>query len=243
LVEAKTVGADLEHNTSELGNDDLESEDTDPDSKEDHVLAKSLEGVKFIMDHARAEHVDNLEHHEGGEEESEMTGRATGLEAHFSHSAVGNEFPDSSDDFTSFFGHGVEFRFNVFGLDLVYKGNARSHGTVRAVSAVTFLVLAVERVFSFPVPGLGSTGVDEGLFNAVMSSGDVPFRDDEFSPESNSKEDDRLPDGVPHDVLNHLARDEVIVLVLRLTFKELGGRSTSGESEGGKRVHDEVNPK
>jgi len=76
-----------------------------------------------------------------------------------------------------------------------------------------------------------------------MSSGDVPFRDDEFSPESNSKEDDRLPDGVPHDVLNHLARDEVIVLVLRLTFKELGGRSTSGESEGGKRVHDEVNPK
>jgi hypothetical protein len=76
-----------------------------------------------------------------------------------------------------------------------------------------------------------------------VSSGNVPFRDDEFSPEGNGKEDDRLPDGVPHDVLDHLARDEVIVLVLRLTVKELGGGSTSGESEGGKRVHDEVNPK
>lgn len=158
MVEAKTVGADFEHNTSELGNDDLESEDTDPDSKENHVLAKSLEGVKFIMDHARAEHVDNLEHHEGGEEESEMTGRATGLEAHFSYSTGGFEFPDSSDDFTSFFGHGVEFRFKIY--DLIYKGNARSSGIVRAISAVTFLVLAVERFFSFPVPGLGSTGVD-----------------------------------------------------------------------------------
>lgn len=70
LLPGETFGAHFEDYTSELGDEDLESEDEEPDSHEDRVREHSLEDVEFVMDLARAEHVDDLEHHEGSEEES-----------------------------------------------------------------------------------------------------------------------------------------------------------------------------
>jgi len=83
LLNWETFVTNFEHNASELGNEDLEAKDENPYGDEDHVGANSFEGVHFIMDLARAEHVHNLEHHEGGEEESEVAGRASGVVAHF----------------------------------------------------------------------------------------------------------------------------------------------------------------
>lgn len=65
----ETFRAHFEDHTSELGDADLEAEDEEPDSHEDRVGKHALEHVEFVMDLARAEHVDDLEHHEGGEEE------------------------------------------------------------------------------------------------------------------------------------------------------------------------------
>jgi len=79
--------------------------------------------------------------------------------------------------------------------------------------------LVVKGILTFPNPGLLSTGVDVGALGVIVSSGDVRLRDKEFSPEADDAKDDGLPDGVPHNVLNHLARDEVIVLVLRFTLE------------------------
>jgi len=76
-----------------------------------------------------------------------------------------------------------------------------------------------------------------------VSSSDVALRDKEFSPEADDHEDDGLPDGVVHDVLHHLAGHKVIVLVLRLALQESFSGGTSGKSQGGQRVHDEVDPK
>lgn len=76
-----------------------------------------------------------------------------------------------------------------------------------------------------------------------MSSSDVALRDNEFSVEADDHEDDGLPDGVVHDVLDHLAGNKVIVLVLRLAVQEGFSGCTSGKSQGGQGVHDEVDPK
>jgi hypothetical protein len=83
LVNIETIITNFEHNTSELSNEDLEAKDEEPYTNEDHVGGNSFEGVHFIMNLARAEHVHNLEHHEGGEEESKVAGRTSGVIAHF----------------------------------------------------------------------------------------------------------------------------------------------------------------
>jgi len=70
LLPGKAFRAHFEDHTSELSDADLEAENEEPDSHEDGVLKHSLEDVEFVMDLAGAEHVDDLEHHEGGEEES-----------------------------------------------------------------------------------------------------------------------------------------------------------------------------
>jgi len=75
-----------------------------------------------------------------------------------------------------------------------------------------------------------------------VSSSNVRLRDERFSSKSNSEKDNGLPDGVEHNVFNHLAGDKVIVFVLRLTLEEFSSGLSSSESEGSKRVHDEVNP-
>lgn len=91
LQPVETIRADFEHNISELGNENLKAEDADPDNQEDGVGENAGEGVHFVMDLARAEHVNYLEHDEGGEEESEVAGRASGLVALFC--CITNRFP------------------------------------------------------------------------------------------------------------------------------------------------------
>jgi hypothetical protein len=48
-----------------------------------------------------------------------------------------------------------------------------------------------------------------------MSSSNVAFGDDEFSKEGNDTKNNGLPDGVVHNVLNHLTGNEIIILFLR----------------------------
>lgn len=64
----------LENVASHLGQDDLETDDEDPDGDEHEVIADSRENVEFIMDLPGGEHVSDLEEHEQGEEEGELAG-------------------------------------------------------------------------------------------------------------------------------------------------------------------------
>lgn len=102
--------------------------------------------------------------------------------------------------------------------------------------------LTVAISISGPGPVVVSSGVDHTSSNSVTSSSDISLGDEVLSVEGNDKEDDGLPDRVVHDVLDHLAGNEVIVFVLRLTLEEGGGRRSSSEGESGKRVHDKVDP-
>lgn len=102
----ETIRADFEHNTSEGSDNNLESENTDPNKEEDRILADSFEGVQLVMNFARAEHVNDLEHDEGGEEESPMAGRASRVVAHFG--LAGNRLPLSSEIKATFLFRRVE---------------------------------------------------------------------------------------------------------------------------------------
>jgi len=106
LFPVETIRADFEHNTGEGSNDNLESEDTNPNNEEDSVLADSSEGVKLVMNLARAEHVNDLEHDEGGEEESPVTGRTSGVVAGLGF--LVNRFPLSSESNATFLVSGIE---------------------------------------------------------------------------------------------------------------------------------------
>jgi len=73
-------------------------------------------------------------------------------------------------------------------------------------------------IISGPSPVVVSARVDHTRFNSVISSSIVLFGDEVLSIERNGEEDDGLPDRVVHDVLDHLARHQVIVLIMRLTL-------------------------
>lgn len=81
LFPGETSAANFEDHSSGLSNNDLKANDTEPDSKEYPVVTHARENVLFIVDHARAEHVELLEDNEGGEEESEVARGTTGEEA------------------------------------------------------------------------------------------------------------------------------------------------------------------
>lgn len=119
LLPMETIRADFEHNTSEGSDNNLESEDTDPDNEEDRILADSCEGVKFVMNFARAEHVNDLEHDECGEEESPVAGRASRVVALFGFAT--NRLPLSSKFNAAFLDSRVEswhFQFAELLVDL-----------------------------------------------------------------------------------------------------------------------------
>lgn len=185
------------------------------------------------MDLARAEHVHDLEHHEGGEEEREVAGSTTGVVALF-NTTFTHDLPISSDSQAVCFLGGIEGGQNAF-FDKAAKIDVVKFGAL--------LELVVEGVFSLPNPSLCSSRVNPRSADFIVSSSDVALRDKEFSPEADDHEDDGLPDGVVHDVLHHLAGHKVIVLVLRLALQEGFSGGTSGKSQGGQRVHDEVDPK
>lgn len=114
LLPGETFGAHFEDDAGELCDEDLEAENEEPDSHEDRVGKHSSEDVEFVMDLAGAEHVDDLEHHEGSEEESPVARGMSGEVASCGNCFISNRvtslnlslkfFPDSSKDFAVFLG-------------------------------------------------------------------------------------------------------------------------------------------
>jgi len=91
---------------------------------------------------------------------------------------------------------------------LIKSGNISSR-------SFSLLPLAVKRLLTVPDPSLISTRVHIRRISFVMSSSNVAFGDDEFSKEGNDTKNNGLPDGVVHNVLNHLTGNEIIILFLR----------------------------
>lgn len=54
--------------------------------------------------------------------------------------------------------------------------------------------------------------------------------------------DHKLVDGMAEDVLHHGARDEGLVAAVGLTQQQGLGRGLGGQGQGGKGVHDQVDP-
>lgn len=63
-----------------------------------------------------------------------------------------------------------------------------------------------------------------------------------FSSKYEDEQDDSLEEGLTQDVLNHLLRNDVLLLSVWRSFQEVCLWLLSGKSEGGKRVHDQVYP-
>lgn len=97
---------------------------------------------------------------------------------------------------------------NCLACYLIKGGNISSR-------SFSFLPLAVKRRLTFPDPSLISTRIHIRRISFVMSSSNVAFGDDEFSKEGNDTKNNGLPDGVVHNVLNHLTGNEIIILFLR----------------------------
>jgi len=99
---------------------------------------------------------------------------------------------------------------NCLACYLIKSGNISSR-------SFSLLPLAIKRrlTFPFPDPSLISTRIHKRRISFVMSSSNVAFGDDEFSKEGNDTKNNGLPDGVVHNVLNHLTGNEIIILFLR----------------------------
>jgi len=179
LVNVETIFTNFEHDTSELRDEDLKAKDEEPYGNEDHVGGKSFEGVQFIMNLARAEHVHNLEHHEGGEEESKVARRASGVIAHFCTSS--NTLPDGAEKFTAFFGGNVGLFITRNCLNFFNK--------ILGVRSSSLNPPAVERCFaSFgPDPVFISSSDNQVFQRFIMSSSNVRLRDEAFSSKSNGE--------------------------------------------------------
>lgn len=190
------------------------------------------------MDLARAEHVDDLEHHKGSEEESPVARGMSREVASCRKCFILNRiaslnlsfkfFPDSSKDFTVLL---VGHASCLISRNL---SNFREKGCVIEKSLLLIFVVEIRLTVAISISGPGpvvvSSWVDHTSSNSVTSSSYVLLRDEVLSVEGNDKEDDGLPDRVVHNVLDHLAGNEVIILVLRLTLEESRGRRSSSKS-------------
>ena len=90
----------------------------------------------------------------------------------------------------------------------------------------------------------GKTGVyHHGAGIGVSSILLYTLGKDELTSEQESEEDSALPEGLTKNVLDHLAAHDVIITVLGWSLQERGFWHFGGESQGSKRVHDQVHPK
>jgi len=72
LHSIETIKAADHDFSTELGDNDLTAANEEPEHNEDPVLVHSLEDVPFVMNLARAQHVEDLQENKGGENKCQM---------------------------------------------------------------------------------------------------------------------------------------------------------------------------
>ena len=75
LLPRETLGVEREEGTSELNDQEVDSDNNYPDDKEHRVVEEALAEVNLIMDLPGGNHVDDLEPDEEVEDEGHVSGR------------------------------------------------------------------------------------------------------------------------------------------------------------------------
>ena len=68
------------------------------------------------------------------------------------------------------------------------------------------------------------------------------LRDESLGTKDNDEHDHGLEEGLSENVLGHLLRDDVLLLSIRGSLKELLSWQLSSQSKGSQRIHDKVDP-
>lgn len=92
------------------------------------------------------------------------------------------------------------------------------------------------------------TGAKTGVYHqrfGILVSGvlGINLGKDVLTSEQESEENGTLPEGLTKNVLDHLTANDVIFTVLGWSLQEFWFWQFGGESQGSKRVHDQVHPK
>ena len=75
LFPSKTLGVEREEGTSELNDEEVDSNDDYPDDEEHRVVEEAIADVLLVMDLSGGNHVNNLEPDEEVEDEGHVAGR------------------------------------------------------------------------------------------------------------------------------------------------------------------------
>jgi len=221
---SQTVNMDTDSSSEELGYENLNDGNDNPDDAERWVTQDSLEDIEFVINLSWADHVEDLHEHEEVEDNGKMSWWGILLEGlvHWLLLNVLNHtfkkvevllVPLSSELTQVFVILSNEFIVNLVELELLWGRSAIWKDDISGIS----------------------------LWLCPWST--ELFFDEAGATEEDNKDDNRLEDSLSKDMLNHSLGDDIFLLPVWWSLEELWLWWLSGESQGGKGVHDKVDPK